>query len=127
MRGLDYQTPSRPRVDPIGTPLAAREYERNQFTVFLDAYFEVGRYRLATVDPPPHINTIKNIWHRRLLDTILCAGSNFNDVAFIKCFHPAAFEHRANSYGSVVLFQQIVERFVGQFLKGCHPVARQFL
>jgi hypothetical protein len=31
---VDYQTPSRPRVDPIGIPLSAWKYERHQFTLF---------------------------------------------------------------------------------------------
>jgi hypothetical protein len=68
MRGPDCQAPSRARVDPNGSPLSARKNKRDQFTVFPDAYFEVGCDRLATIGRLPHIVTIKNIWHGRSLN-----------------------------------------------------------
>jgi hypothetical protein len=49
----------------------------------------------------------------------LCAWTHSNDVTMSRCFR-TPFEHRTNSYGSVVLLQQILERFVGQFLKSRH-------
>jgi hypothetical protein len=70
MRGLDCQAAARARVDPTGSPLSAREYERDQFTVFPDAYFEVGCHRLAAIGRLPDIVTIKNIWHGRSLNTV---------------------------------------------------------
>jgi hypothetical protein len=98
MRGLDCQTPSRPRVDPIGTALSAWEYERNQFTVFLNAYFEVGRCRLATVDPPPHIGTIKNISHERTQYDLSKQRSCWGD-----CSRPALSSHASQGGNSAEL------------------------